>query len=327
MSGHDEKRIESFMEAPHAIFPPNQTVRDTVEAIRELVKTKFVTYGYVTDPEGRLLGVIAMRDLLLARPEQTLDEVMLRNPYSLLAEAKLTDAMKEMVNRHYPCYPVCDAQGKLKGLVWGSKLFEAQAVEITAQAGSMVGVEKEERFATPLVRSLLFRHPWLQFNLLTAFVAAAVVGFFQGTIEQIALLAVFLPVLAGQSGNTGCQALAVTLRGMTLNELKPGMEKRLVFKEAMLGLANGLLVGVSAAVGMYIYARMQHNADALRLAILTCVAMAGACVCSGVSGALVPLTLRKLGADPATASSIFLTTLTDVASMGMFLGLATLWLL
>ena len=200
MSGHDEKRIESFMEAPHAIFPPQQTVRDTVEAIRELVKTKFVTYGYVTDPEGRLLGVIAMRDLLLGRPEQTLDEVMLRNPYSLLAEAKLTDAMKEMVNRHYPCYPVCDAQGRLKGLVWGSKLFEAQAVEITAQAGSMVGVEKEERFATPLVRSLLFRHPWLQFNLLTAFVAAAVVGFFQGTIEQIALLAVFLHVLAGQSG-------------------------------------------------------------------------------------------------------------------------------
>ena len=143
----------------------------------------------------------------------------------------------------------------------------------------------------------------------------------------LALLAVFLPVLAGQSGNTGCQALAVTLRGMTLNELKPGMEKKLVFKEAMLGLANGLLVGVSAAVGMFIYARMQHNPDALRLAIITCLAMAGACVCSGVSGALVPLTLRKLGADPATASSIFLTTLTDVASMGMFLGLATLWLL
>jgi magnesium transporter len=326
MSGHDEKRIESFMEAPHAIFPPQQTVRDTVEAIRELVKTKFVTYGYVTDPEGRLLGVIAMRDLLLARPEQTLDEVMLRNPYSLLAEAKLTDAMKEMVNRHYPCYPVCDAQGRLKGLVWGSKLFEAQAVEITAQAGSMVGVEKEERFATPLLRSLLFRHPWLQFNLLTAFVAAAVVGFFQGTIEKIALLAVFLPVLAGQSGNTGCQALAVTLRGMTLGELRPGMEKGLVFKEAMLGMLNGFLVGLTAAIGMYVYARMQENADALRLAVITCLAMTGACVCSGISGALVPLTLRKLGADPATASSIFLTTLTDVASMGMFLGLATLWL-
>jgi magnesium transporter len=230
------------------------------------------------------------------------------------------------VNRHYPCYPVCDAAGRLKGLVWGSKLFEAQAVEITAQAGSMVGVEKEERFTTPLRRALLFRHPWLQFNLLTAFVAAAVVGFFQGTIEKIALLAVFLPVLAGQSGNTGCQALAVTLRGMTLNELRPGMEKGLVFKEAMLGMLNGFLVGLTAAIGMYVYAVMQDNADALRLAVITCLAMTGACVCSGISGALVPLTLRKLGADPATASSIFLTTLTDVASMGMFLGLATLWL-
>lgn len=326
MAATAEKRIESFMETPHALFPPAQSVRDTVEAIRELVKTKFVTYGYVINPDGKLLGVLAMRDLLLARPEQTLDEIMLRDPFSLRADMSLTDAMKEMVNRHYPCYPVCDTQGRLKGLVWGSKLFEAQAVEITAQAGSMVGVEKEERFTTPLRRALMFRHPWLQFNLLTAFVAAAVVGFFQGTIEKIALLAVFLPVLAGQSGNTGCQALAVTLRGMTLNELRPGMEKGLVFKEALLGMLNGFLVGLTAAVGMFIYARMQHNADALRLAVITCLAMTGACVCSGISGALVPLTLRKLGADPATASSIFLTTLTDVASMGMFLGLATLWL-
>jgi magnesium transporter len=141
---------------------------------------------------------------------------------------------------------------------------------------------------------------------LTAFIAAAVVGLFQGTIDRIVILAAFLPVLAGQSGNTGCQALAVALRGMTLGELQSGRERALVMKEGLLGLLNGALVGVTAAVGMYIAA-----------------AMVGSCIISGIAGALIPLTLRRFGADPATASSIFLTTATDVASMGIFLSLAT----
>jgi magnesium transporter len=189
----------------------------------------------------------------------------------------------------------------------------------------MVGVKNEERLTTPLLRSLRFRHPWLQVNLLTCFVAAAVVGVFQGTLDRLVLLAVFLPVLAGQSGNTGCQALAVALRGMTLGDLKSGEERKLVVKEGLLGLLNGMLVGVSAAIGMYVYARMSDNAaNALSLAAVVWMAMVVSCVVSGLSGALIPLALRKIGADPATASSIFLTTATDVISMGTFLGLATL---
>jgi len=131
-------------------------------------------------------------------------------------------------------------------------------------------------------------------------------------------------VLAGQSGNTGCQALAVTLRGLTLGELKPGKEKVLVVKEALLGLLNGALVGLVAAVGMYIVAAYQHTPNALLLAVVVWLAMIGSCVASGISGAMVPLTLKRFGADPATASSIFLTTATDVVSMGLLLGLATL---
>jgi magnesium transporter len=134
----------------------------------------------------------------------------------------------------------------------------------------------------------------------------------------------FLPVLAGQSGNTGCQALAVALRGLTLGELKPGKEKALVMKEGLLGLLNGGLVGFTAGLGMYVVATLQKNPSAPVLALIVFMAMIGSCVVSGISGALIPLTLRKLGADPATASSIFLTTATDVASMGLFLGLATL---
>jgi magnesium transporter len=187
----------------------------------------------------------------------------------------------------------------------------------------MVGVAEEERLLTPWSRSLKFRHPWLQLNLLTAFLAAGVVGIFQHTLDQMVILALFLPVLAGQSGNTGCQALAVTLRGLTLGELKAGTERTLVAKEALLGLLNGALVGLTAGAGMFVVARSQGNADALALAGIVALAMTASCVVSGIAGALIPLTLRRVGADPATASSIFLTTATDVASMGLFLGLAT----
>jgi magnesium transporter len=228
------------------------------------------------------------------------------------------------VAHHFPVYPVCDAAGRLVGIVRGRTLFEEQALEISAQAGTMVGVEKEERLSTPWPRSLRFRHPWLQLNLLTAFVAAAVVGLFQGTIDRLVVLAVFLPVLAGQSGNTGCQALAVTLRGLTLGELRTGGGRRLVLKEALLGLLNGALVGVTAGLGMFVVARSQGNPAALPLALVVLLAMVGSCLVSGLAGALIPLTLKRMGADPATASSIFLTTATDVASMGLFLGLATL---
>jgi magnesium transporter len=138
------------------------------------------------------------------------------------------------------------------------------------------------------------------------------------------ILALFLPVLAGQSGNTGCQALAVTLRGMTIGELKPGTERALIIKEAGLGLLNGAGVGVCAAIGMYITARSQASPHALMLSFVVFMAMIGSCIASGLSGAMVPLTLKRLGFDPATASSIFLTTATDVVSMGMLLGLATI---
>ncbi len=322
---HPEDSVGWLMEAPVAVFRPDATARDTIEEVRKLAKKAFITYGYITDEKGRLLGLLVMRDLMLAEPDARLAEVMVRDPFRLEPDMELTDAMKLVVNKHYPVYPVCSKDGILLGLVRGQTLFEARAIEISAQVGSMVGVEKEERLATPLLRSLRYRHPWLQVNLVTCFIAAAVVGVFEGTLGRLVLLAAFLPVLAGQSGNTGCQALAVTLRGMTLGDLKAGDERRLVIKEGLLGLYNGMLVGISAGIGMWVYARMNHNPNPGTLALVVWIAMTFSCVVSGLSGALIPLVLRKFGADPATASSIFLTTATDVISMGTFLGLAT-WL-
>ncbi len=321
---YPEDTVGRLMDPPIAIFHPDETVAEVIAKLREIVKRAFVTYGYVVDSADKLVGVIVFRELLFADANDRVEKIMLRDPYSLRPETPLLDAMKDVVRRHFPVYPLTDASGRLVGIVRGQTLFEQQAFEISAQAGSMVGVGKEERLSTPWQRSLLFRHPWLQFNLLTAFVAAAVVGVFESTIERIVVLAVFLPVLAGQSGNTGCQALAVTLRGMTLGELTPDRAGKLVAKEAWLGLLNGLGTGTSAGIGMFAYAYSKGDPNALILGLIVLMAMVGACVSSGFSGALVPMTLRRLGADPATASSIFLTTATDVASMGMFLGLATM---
>jgi magnesium transporter len=268
-----------------------------------------------------------MRDLLVSDGGARIGDIMLRDPFSLSASDALADAMRTVVRRHFPVYPVCDDEGRLVGLVRGQAMFEEHTFEITAQPGQMVGVDKEERLTTPFARSLKMRHPWLQLNLLTAFVAAAVVAIFQDTLDQMVILALFLPVLAGQSGNTGCQALAVTLRGLTLGEVKTGAEKALVAKEVQLGLMNGVLVGITAGVGMFVVASGQSNPNALALSMIVVMAMVGSCVVSGLAGALIPLGLRKVGADPATASSIFLTTATDVVSMGLFLGLATVFLL
>ena len=316
--------IGRMMEPVRAVFHPQMTVRDTVEQLRPLVRTAFITYGYVTDDGGRLLGIVTMRDLLFADDTATLDAIMLRNAFALTPDLPLADAMKLVLDRHYPVYPVCDGEGRLLGLVRGQTMFAEQAFEITAQVGSMVGVEKEERLATSLQSSFKFRHPWLQINLATAFVAGAVVAIFQDTVDRLVILALFLPILAGQSGNTGCQALAVTLRGMTLGELKAGAERGLVIKEASLGALNGAFTGLVAALGMYVVASYQHNPDALMLSIVVWIALVGSCVASGICGAMVPLTLKKFGFDPATASSIFLTTATDVVSMGLLLGLATM---
>lgn len=326
--GHSypENTVGRLMERPPAVFATGASVGSVIEALREIVKQRMVTYVFVIEPAGRLVGVVAFRELVFADPNQTLEQIMLREPFSLRPQQPFVDAMREVVKRHYPVYPVCDDAGHLLGVVKGQTLFEQQAFEISAQAGSMVGVEKEERLATPWARSFRFRHPWLLINLLTVFLAAAVVGYFEDTINQLVVLATFLPVLAGQCGNLGAQSLAVTLRGMTLGELRGTSVFKLIGKEAWLGLLNGAVTGVVAGVGMYFASRGQAVADPVWLGVVTAVAMALCCALSGIAGATIPVVMRRMGADPATASGIFLSTITDISSMGVFLGLAALLL-
>jgi magnesium transporter len=312
------------MELPAGVFAPETTVAAAIERLRDEVRRRFITYLYVVDPDGRLIGLVVMRELLLAERQQTLAELMIREPFFLQPETPIDSAVKQAVSKSYPVYPVCAADGTLVGLVRGEELFEQNMVRVVVQAGSMVGVEKEERVTTPFWRSLRMRHPWLLVNLVTALAAGAVVGFFESTIEQIVVLAAFVPIMAGQSGNTGAQAMAVTLRGMTLGDFDDRTPVEVVSQEARLGLVNGLLVGSISGVLMFFYALGNGSDAPLTLGLIVLASMTLSCLFSGVTGTLVPIGLKKAGADPATASAILLSTATDVLSIGLLLGLATM---
>lgn len=321
ISGVEETIGELMTPAP-AILPAAHTVAEALAFLVKSTDISEISYIFTTE-EDRLIGVVGMRDLLLAKPSETLAGIMVRNPFAFAADTPIQEAVGEVLYRHYPMYPVVDEQRRVVGVVRGWKLYERIASELSGQAGAQYGVAKEEQINTSVWDAFRMRHPWLQVNLVTAFAAAFVVGIFEDTIAQVVALAVFLPVLAGQSGNTGCQALAITLRGITLGQLRDYPVRSLLRKEILLGALNGALVGLIAGIAMFAYALATESVQPLMLGVVIFVAMIGACIGSGIFGVMVPLVLQRFGADPATASSIFLTTFTDVIGMGLMLFLAT----
>ncbi len=320
-----EGSVGRLIDPTAAVFSPSDTVGDTIEVLRDLVHKEFVTYAFVVGDSSELLGVIVMRELMFAERNQCLSEIMIADPFFLSASDPVMEALQKVITRHFPVYPVTDENGAFLGVVRGHRLFSAQAVEISAQAGAMVGVEKQDRLTTPWRRSLRYRQPWLQLNVFTAFIAGGVVSVYQNTIDHYVILAVFLPILAGQAGNTGSQALAVTVRALTLDHFKNKNVFLHFRKEFFLGMVNGALVGLTAGCAMYILARGNLREEALQLSTIVFFAMTISCAWSALSGAVLPFILRKIGTDPATAASIFLSTLSDVVSMGSMLALAALW--
>ncbi len=315
--------VADLMEPVYGKLPETATVQDAIDFLRGSPYPRQITYLYTTDLEERLTGLVVIRDLLLARPEQPLSEVMLPDPFSLPASLSAGSAIKAAVHRHYPVYPAVDERGHVVGVVRGWRLFERQAIEITAQSGSMVGVSKEERVYTPLRQSFRMRHPWLQINLLTAFGTALMVGMFDDTIARIVVLAAFLPVLSCLAGNNGCQALAITIRGLTLGDLDGYSVRKLLLKEMAVGALNGFFCGLIGAVAIFAFASFTGQGHGLMLGLVMLMSMVGTCIISCLLGTLVPLVLKRAGADPATASSIFVLTATDILGMGLMLTLAT----
>jgi len=272
---------------------------------------------FVVDGEGRLTGRVEIHDLAVADPVRPLSEIT----RALLAAVQDLDPREDVVSvlQQHPIteLPVVNHDGRFVGAIRQAALMSAVEQETSADIQTMVGASPDERALSSPGFAVRKRLAWLQINLLTAFLAAAVVGLFENTIAKFTALAVLLPVVAGQSGNAGAQALAVTMRGLVLREISLRHWPRMVWKEAAVGLTNGLAVAATTALGVYVWSRSGG------LVVVISSAMVISMVIAGVAGALVPIVLRRFGQDPAQSSSIVLTTVTDVAGFFSFLGIAT----
>ena len=314
--------VGELMHPSALVLNENKIIEDAIAQIKTIHKQKQFTYGIIVDDANAVTGVLVFKDVFYHEPNTLLKDICLKNPICLKADDDVLETFIKVAGKQIPEFPVVDSEGKLIGTLRGSHVNESHALQLSAQSGLMVGASPEEGIDSSWVKGVKLRGPWLLINLVTAFVAGAVVGFFQDTIDQIVLLAMFLPILAGQSGNTGAQALAVLIRAMTLGEVGSKITKQL-FKETIMGVIHGAATGTICAVVMYWLATQQNNPHAFTLAIIILASMIASCIISGLMGAFVPVALKKLGADPAAASSIFLTTGTDVVSMGVMLFLAT----
>lgn len=273
---------------------------------------------FVLTPERRLAGRVDLQDLALAGHHEPLADYMQPVEGVVTALAPREEVVDLLDRTRLDSVPVVDADGALVGVVRYRTLFQAIEDVASADLQKMVGVSADERALSSAGFAVRRRLPWLHVNLLTAFLAASVVGLFEELIAQFTALAVLLPVVAGQSGNAGSQALAVTIRGLALKEIGLREWRKVLNKELLVGATNGVALAVTCGLGVYLWSGLPG------LSLVIGVAMVLSMVAAGISGALVPILLTRLGQDPATASSIILTTVTDVAGFFSFLGTATL---
>ena len=269
------------------------------------------------DSESRLSSLVDVRQLAFNAPETRLSEISRPVVDVVSPLDPREDVVRKFEEHDMEELPVIDVDGRILGLIRHSALVVALKTESTLDIQTMVGVSKDERALSPSWFALRKRMPWMQINLLTAFLAASVVGLFENTIATFTALAVLLPVVAGQSGNAGAQALAVTMRGLALREITIGQWFRVLRKELNVGFWNGIAIAITCGIGVFFWS------GSIGLVLVIALSMVIAMVAAGIAGALVPIILSRLGQDPAVASSINLTTVTDVAGFFSFLGIAT----
>ncbi|WP_436517350.1 magnesium transporter [Ekhidna sp. To15] len=297
-------------------FQPENTVDQVLNKLRSIGDKKMVNL-YVTDSKGRLLGKVFIQTIAISTPETTLDELVVPcESVSVMSPAE--EVVKLFEEGKIINLPVVDIDNHILGIIRNSALVAATQKDASEDVLAMFGAGREERaLSTPLF-AVKKRLPWLQINLATAFLAASIVGAFEETIAQVTVLAVFLPVVAGQSGNTGSQALAVTMRGLALREIQTSQWWKVARKEVAVGFINGIAVALTTSVIAYFWA------SSFGISLVIGTSMILSMVIAGFSGAVVPIILKAFGQDPAQSSSIVLTTVTDIMGFLSFLGLATL---
>lgn len=309
--------VGSIMDYRILFLRDDMTVKETKNLLQ---KFPLINRGslFIVDEQSVLKKMIDFNDLLFAKDNAILAEFAKPIPCTAsMMEPK--DNLPELFDKYrLDDIPVVDADNRLVGIVRYDTLFEISKNEAMTDLQTMVGVSKDERALSPVTHSIRKRLPWLYINLLTAFLAAATVGLFENTIAKFTALAVLLPIVAGQSGNTGAQALAVTMRGLALREIRISQWLRIFYKETYLGLINGLAIALITALSVVFWS------DSYGLGFIIGISMVIAMVIASIAGAAVPLVLTRLGMDPAQSSSIILTTVTDVMGFLSFLGIATL---
>ena len=314
---YDENSAGRLLDRPYDTVRADMTVKQALEVLRKS-GTRRARTVYVVDRSNRLVGRVDMQAMAMANGEERLSELLEDVDASVLATAPRSEVVELLDKYHVDSLPVVDVEGRLLGVARYRALFQSIEAVATASLQKMVGASADERALSTPAFSVRRRLPWLHINLLTAFLAAAVVGVFESLIAQFTALAVLLPVVAGQSGNAGSQALAVTMRGLALREIGTREWRKVLWKELQVGFIDGVVLAITCGAAVFIWSQ------SIGLAIVIGVAMIMSMIAAGVSGAVVPMMLIRFGQDPATASSIILTTVTDVAGFISFLGTATL---
>ena len=300
-------------------FRGDMTASDAIERMRSFKKNRALRELFLVDDEGILTGRVEIQDLALAPTGQLLKEIARPVMAAVLDAAPKEEVVEKIEQQRVPAVAVVGVNGRLVGVIHQAALLTAVQEDASLDIQTMVGASRDERALSHTWFAVFKRLPWLQINLATAFLAAAVVGLFESTIAKFTALAVLLPVVAGQSGNAGAQALAVTMRGLALREISARHLPRVVFKEINVGLLNGIAVAAVCALGVWLWS------GSFGLVAVIAAAMVISMVAAGFSGAAIPIILNRLGFDPAQSSSIVLTTVTDVVGFFSFLGVAT-WL-
>lgn len=297
------------------------TIAETIEKLRGMedwVNTEGFFYVYVTDANGRLRGVLQIRDLLFSKPDRKVRDIMIREVRAVSVHADQEEIARMFKHYNFSVVPVVDDFQRLRGVVTSDDVMDIMEEEATEDMQRMIGLSGEESTMTPWKEAVRKRLPWLYVNLVTAFLAGFVVAMFESTIAQYAVLAVFLPIIAGQGGNAGTQVLTIVVRSLALGDVPDNGQRAIVLKELIVGILNGLAIGVVVGLIAWMW---QRN---IALGVIVFAAMVLNMVAAGLAGVVIPFGLKALRIDPALASAIMLTTVTDVVGFLLFLGFAAL---
>ena len=317
---YPEGAVGRLMTTDYLALAPQTTAQGAIDKIRERGELETFFYLYVVDDSAKLVGVVPLRNLVIAPPDRRLSDMMIADPIYADALMDQEEAARLVSKYELLALPIVDHERRLLGTITVDDVIDILQEETTEDMYKMAGLEEEDRVFSPARVSIQKRLPWTALNFLTAMIAASVVGLFEATIDQLVALAIFMPVVAGMGGNCGIQTLTVVVRAMALGELEFSSAWRAVVKEVTVGIAVGAVAGLLVALVAYGWKRNPVLGLILGLAMIINLFVAA------LVGTLIPLALKRARLDPALGSGIFVTTFTDVFGFLSFLGLATLFL-